>query len=101
MRTWEFVVSLPRILGDTLRSPVRIYMLRFPTIRIASLLITIIVSHLGIHSSSVSVIKDETRRALSATGSSSAPSFVFWCLILASKPSSRSVSPATAKKIMA
>lgn len=76
-KTWEFVVNFPRILGDILRLPVSIYMQRFPTIRIISLLITIIASHFGIHSRSVSVINEETRRALSATGSSKAPSFVF------------------------
>lgn len=91
------MVNLPRILGDILRSPVRIYMLRFPAIRITSLLITIIVSHVCIHPRIARVIKEETSKALSATGSSKVPSFVFCFFILASRPSRRSVTPAAAK----
>lgn len=96
-KTCEAVVNFPRILGDILRSPVRIYMPRFPVIRIISLLITIIVSHVGIHPRIVRVIKEETSSALSATGSSKAPRLVFCLFNLASSPSRRSVTPAIAK----
>lgn len=91
------VVSFPRIEGDISRAPVIIYMLRLPAMRITSLLITIMVSHLGIHPRIERVIKEETRSALSATGSSRAPKLVFWFFILARRPSKMSVTPAATK----